>query len=43
MEMYFYPVASKFSYVTVNTEAAREHVGDIEREIIMEKNVEDSC
>ena len=33
MEMEFYPVAAKMLHVTVNTSAAREQVGDIDREI----------
>ena len=33
MDMEFDPVASKMLHVTVNTEAAREKVGDIDRQI----------
>ena len=33
MDMVFDPVAAKNPHVIVNTEAAREHTGDIERDI----------
>ena len=37
MDMEFYLVAAKMPHVTVNTEVSREHVGEIDRDIMVVK------